>query len=215
MVYTTLEVILGIVVSREDLVRILNLEIDPDQDPLDDDRTLGTTLAGRPVRIYGFPCCSPANGKQYLIGLSLHLYYRKHGVHCDQCHPNRLWVCNTCLGTTNNGVYDVVAIHKGPVEANLRHICLHCFADNRKDLMAPQEDLPVVDNRVQGDPNNPALLRCETCGIKPDWRFCPQTVLKKWVHHYEQLKNVLKVHDVPLDRAIKFYYMVNDCMSCT
>lgn len=213
MVYMKLKLIMGVVVSREELAKILNIEVD--EDPLDDSSILATTLAEKQVKIYNFPCCSPANGKQYLIGIHLHTYYRKHGVRCGNCPTHGLWVCNTCLGTTNNGVYDVDAIHKGPVEANLRHLCLQCFSDNRKDLQAPQEDLPVIDNQVQGDPDNPAILPCETCGIKPDWRFCPQTSLKKWGPNYEQLKMVFKLHNVPLDREIKFYYMVDDCLSCT
>lgn len=211
MVYTTLELILGVVVSQEELAKITDVDEDGLPEKLDLDKTRG----GEHVKIYPFPCCSEARGKQYLIGIPLHVYYRKHGVRCDKCHPQGFWVCNTCLGTTNNGVYDVVAIHKGPVEANLRHVCLYCFSDNRKDLMAPQEDLPVVGHRVQGDPDNPNLLRCETCGLKPDWRFCPQNAMKKWVHHYEQLKKVLKSNHVPEDREIKFYYMIDDCLSCS
>jgi hypothetical protein len=179
--------ITGVVVSQQQLEQIT----DVDEAGFVEDEVLDTLRNGMPVRIYQFPCCSDSQGLKYLIGVSVHTYYRKHGVRCDKCDPNGFFVCDTCLGTTNNGVYDVVAIHNGPVEADPRHICLQCYSDNRKDLGAPAEDLPVNNHRVQGDPENPNLHQCETCGLKPDWRFSPRTSLKR-TGLYEQLKKSLK-----------------------
>ncbi len=207
MVYTTVEIILGVSVTRENLEKM----IDVDEGGYVDEICIGTTIANENVNVHQFPCCSEAAGQQYIVGISLHKYYRKHGIRCEKC-PDKYHVCNTCLGTTNNGCYDVDSFYSGPVEANIRHICLHCFSDNKRDLLSPQKDLPVLNNRVQGDKED--MICCNTCGIEPDWRFSPETSLKR-VHHYEQLKEVLKRCNAPKNCEIKFYYVVDDCMSCT
>jgi len=188
-----------------------NVDIDRDGTVITD--ILGTTRALSQVRIYSFPCCSKSNGNRYIIGMSLHTYYRKHGIRCVAC-PDKHSICDTCFGTTNNGVYDVVSMFEGPLEVDMRHVCLECFSDNRKDSNAPMNDLPVVNNRVQGNPDDPCLIPCATCGLKPDWRFCPDTELER-NYHVEQLSEMLTRDGVPKNHKIRFYYMLDDCISCT
>lgn len=209
MVYTTVEIVLGVIMSREELEKIVDL----DEDGYVEDPVLDTIRGVYSVRIYMYPCCSEARGEQYLIGVPLHTYYRKHGVRCGDCEEYS--VCDMCIGITNNGFYDVCAIHNGPVEVPLRHICQHCFADNKKDLQAPEKDLPIVGNQIQGSSSDSQALPCETCGREPDWRFSPENVLTGRTSMYRLLRETLNGHLVPKDKKIAFYYMVDDCLSCT
>lgn len=109
----------------------------------------------------------------YLAGIPLHTYWRRVGMHSDKCDhrhcgghgeesdadknatPDYYTLCDTCIGTTDNGVYDVGAMIERPAEVNLRHVCLRCYADDRRDLGPPHQDLPVV-NRRRGTSSSPA-----------------------------------------------------------
>lgn len=201
MVYFTLQVVLGVEVSREELEEIT----DVDECGYVEESELADNIT-----VFQFPCCSKNNGVKYIIGESLHKYYRKH-TRCDKCE--KYTVCDTCIGQTNNGYYDVDAIFSGPVEANIHHICLHCFADNKKDLGGLKEDLPIVDDRCVGPQDPPGLQTCDVCGLKPDWRFTPESMLKRFDRRYQRIANFLK--EEKLTRKIAFYLMVDDCLSCT
>lgn len=198
MVYFILDIILGVAVTREEIETIC----DVDDSGFVEDSVLDTLLCRKDVEVCQFSCCSKSNGKLYLIGIRMHRYYRK-STRCENC-PNYC-VCDTCIGQTNNGHYDVEAILDGPTEANLRHVCLHCFADNREDLGAPKEDSSAV---------GPQGMPCKTCGLKPDDRFTPTKKLTR-LHYHEQLKALFKKYEVTKNKEIKFYYMVDDCLSCT
>lgn len=204
MVYKTLEIILGFVVSKGELEKLMNVDSGgyPEKNVL-------TQVSDFLIKVYTFPCCSPSQGKKYIIGIPLHTYYRMHGVKCNNCTD--YFACNTCIGITNNGFYDVIKIFNKPVKVDINKICLHCFSD-KQELNALQIDLPIVNNRVQGDLKNNNLQKCNTCGILPDNRFTQKTMLKKFNNKYSLLKE--KSKNIT-NNSINFYYMIDDCLSCT
>ena len=200
MVYFTLEVVLGVEVSREELEEITDVE---------EGGYVEDPEVANGVIVHSFPCCSKSNGKKYILGTSLHKYYRKI-TRCDKC--SEYSVCDTCIGQTNNGHYDVRAIYSGPAEANIRHICLHCFHDNGRDLGAPKEDLPIVDNQCIGTQDPVGIHTCDVCNLKPDWRFAPETAIRREIEYERIAKFLMKEK---LQKDIRFYYCIDDCLSCT
>lgn len=155
----------------------------------------------------------------FIIGVALHVYYRRHNIKCRDC--KEFTCCDTCIGQTNNGFYDVSGICDKPTEVNLRHICFACFADNRDDLMAPVKDkIYGKDNKEEKSTpqaksgRRPPPKLCSTCGCKPDDRFCPETMLQR-DYRCEQLKKFLQKYPALKDKEIKLYYLLNDCLCCT
>ena len=156
MVYSTVSIVLGAVLTKEEL------------ETLDFDEVGETLLCRKNVEIFRVP----HNEDLYIIGLQMHVYYHKTGLKCGSCPKHSL--CDSCIGQTNNGYYDVRSMNDRAVEVNLRHVCLFCFSDNKADLGAPKENLPVVGGRCVGPENPEGIKCCNTCGHKPDFRFSPQ-----------------------------------------
>jgi len=209
MVYTTVSIILGIHLNREELKEILRVDELGEFDEFD--RDLEHKIINKNVEIFKIPCCESEN-KQYFVGLQMHTYYRKHGIKCDNC--DKYSCCDNCIGQTNNGFYDIVRMADNPVEVNSQHVCLHCFSDNKRDLGGLSEDLPVIDHRCIGSDNPPGLSRCDTCGLKPDWRFSVENCLKKNCF-YGDLEDFFSSFDSARHKPIKFYYCLNDCLCCS
>jgi len=210
MVYTTLEIIQGFVISKAELTKLLELEDEEDDDDIE--QIFDDLGYNKNINLYSFPCCSQSRGKLFIIGRSMHKYYRQ-PVKCNDC--KEYTVCDRCIGHTNNGYYDVCAIVERPIEVNIRHICPWCFHDNKQDLNGPQTTAPIVGQRFQSTNYDPSVRRtCDVCGGKPNEFRCPLDYMKFHnSHYYKQLMDIQKDHQ--LEKTIEFYYMVNDCLSCT
>lgn len=219
MVFTTLDLVLGFTTSKEELIKLLNLPQGAELDEyfltdilqnLFKDRSGGRSQ----IAVHQFVCCSKSQGEIYVVGFPLHKYYRQ-VTHCEKC-PGPRTVCDDCIGMTNNGHYDIQDIADGPVKGNIRHICLNCFHDNKRDLMSPQETCKIVENRYVPDSNvydEKSRLKCTVCGILPSEFLKPEDHLEKFVGQYSSVKKILT--KCGLRKDIAFYYIIDDCLSCT
>lgn len=81
-------------------------------------------------------CChNPAPGVDtplFMVGLPLKSYYRVK-VKCADCGVHT--VCDKCLGTTENGFYDLVRISKELVSLPEDDICANCNHHQRRDAL--------------------------------------------------------------------------------
>lgn len=149
------------------------------------------------ARVFKFPCCSESGGEKFLVGYRLHTYYHT----CDQ------------LGMTNNGAYDVRAILNKPVKINMRHICLHCFHDNRRDLGGPTQTAPY-DYEEHMFLNHTAPVKprkkCRVCRYKPTKYRSPRDFMA--FHNSQYARGLKGLKKKP---HLRFWYMIDDCTSCT
>src|SRR6266576_3902240 len=80
MVYTILEVVFGFVISRDEVLQLLDLELEGE-----DDGPIGYNIEklfddlgyDKDLYLYQFPCCSESEGKVFMIHRKLHKYWRK------------------------------------------------------------------------------------------------------------------------------------------
>jgi len=200
MVYKSIKIVLGIAVSNK-IVKTL-----AERDENEWINTMGTLKCKKNVNIYQLP---GHNSKKFIIGISLHKYFRKHVPNCEEC--DEYIMCDTCIGQTNNGFYDVITMIEEPIEVNIRNICFHCFSDHTDDLGAPLENILPAD--YMSERNSDRLQECSTCGLKPDFRFCPKTALNR-NHYFDQLSKFFQDYDELMNKKIKFYYLVDDCLCC-
>ena len=180
MVYTQINLIRGFVATAEDLAKY---RIGEEEDQSYD-------LKNEFVSVFSFGCCSKSRGKLFIAGMSRRIYVRvKAG--CGKiidpqsaykwfCGVQRL-VCDTCIGETDNGNYDVQAILDGPVVAPDEHICPNCYEDNRTTF--------------------------EVC------RRCRYPKTDEHERMDNQIKQVIK--DMGGNPPIHYFYMLDDCLSCT
>jgi hypothetical protein len=206
MVYFTFELFAGIVVTKEELIE-KGVTFDEDND-MNREQQIIHSASGSGLSIYTFPCCSKSRAKIYIIGRKVHVYYRKY-TKCGQC--DKYSVCDTCIGETNNGNYNVDKILDEPVKVNMNHICYYCFSDNRKHLGYPTINVPVVDGMCVISKDHP-IVPCNTCGRKPDRRFNAEQTFEKSLT-YRNIHGFSKVF-FP-DKKINIYYTLDDCLSCT
>lgn len=189
MVFQQLEIILGVIINTDDL-KLLSKEFDED-DYGSYVRSFSGNIPQLPKKsqLYDFPCCSNLSQEIYILGYSMHTYDRKF-TKCDYC-PKKYFVCDICIGETTNGYYDVETILNMPTEVNPENLCLYCFFDNKQKI-------------------NTA---CHNCNKLPFNDISPLNYLKLYIKQYTQLNRFLKKYK--LERHIKFYYMLDDCLSCT
>ena len=161
MVYTEVIIVLGIKLTEEEAHDLF--EITEEDYPVVRTKLL---RCRKYVKIFEIPNEHEDGPRKYILGLKVHKYYHKVGFRCDKCEKYSL--CDNCIGQTNNGVYDVRAMVTDSVEVNLRHVCLNCFADNKKDLGGRTEDIPIVGGKFAYMDKVEGLERCNTCGYKPD-----------------------------------------------
>lgn len=239
MVYTTLTLVEGFVVSREEMIEKGVFEEGEDEIEWDNG------YFDYPIRVFDYPCCSELNDKTFIVGRAVHTYYRYH-TSCfsfkeeknrvatpyqilrEECknrclplmdeeefeemaeHMGESWklrylktkwgevinigsdvahdicgpytVCDECLGTTNNGQYDIVDIFDNVIEVNPDFVCHNCGNDNR---------IPYT--------------------------FCKVCNLKRSIRKYEPSYSVKEArkHMKLADKKIAYYYVVDDCLSCT
>lgn len=207
MVYTELTIVIGAVVSFEDLKNIFEVEDPYELDSIHDE-------LNDKMELLSFNCCSKSANKLFIIGYTLHTYYRNY-VRCEDCGERT--VCDKCIGHTNNGYYDVQSILDGPTEVPIRNVCFNCFADNCVDMKARSETVQIVDNRyvfANGDEKhaNDDALACKVCNNKFEGYKNPTDTLKQ-NYKYQIISKFLNTNNV--ESEPKLYYLVNDCLSCT
>lgn len=196
--YHSISIVLGAVVTKQEL---MNYATYSDEDGLFDKNSIGKVRCGR-VMIHRLPGHGEVAENTFVIGFDLHTYYRYHNVGCEKCE--KYTCCDTCIGTTNNGFYDAVKMQEEVVEANLRHICLHCYADNRTDLgMGKME---WVHNK---------LKCCKTCGKYPSRPEMSAEEDLARDYHVEQLRKFIDKREPIKNRHIGFYYIMEGCICCT
>lgn len=122
----------------------------------------------------------------WLLGYISHTIYRQH-ISCRTCEE--FSACEKCFGQTPYGWYDVTDIFNGPVEIESSKICHNCSSDQ-------------VDK----------VRRCQVCFIdaKPQKKEGYQR--KEYFKGGSQL---LGVTDPKQEVEIKYFYMLDDCLSCT
>lgn len=208
MVYTTLKVVLGFIITNEELIQLLDLKLGENESHFDYDiENLFNDLGyDRKIELYSFPCCSESRGKLFLINITMHKYYRKM-IKCEKC--KEYTVCDSCIGYTNNGYYDVDTIFNKPTEINVRQICPWCFHDNGCDLGGPQT---TASQPTDYDPS--IRKQCTVCNLKPDIRRSPGDYMIWKNHHmYTRLETIQKDHE--FKQPIKIYHVIDDCLSCS
>lgn len=207
MVYKKLELVIGLVLTYQDVMKIFNLT------HLDELYSFEFQLPHE-MQLYHFRCCSESNEKLFIIGYTKHTYYRKY-IRCTDCP--QYCVCSKCIGFTNNGHYDVQQILDGPTKVNIRNICLECFADNRIDMGARLETLPVVNHRFIRPTDEKYIEnpKCTTCNsqIKLKSSFRSPKDQLCFDGGYNRLSKFAKKHCI--DQEPQMYYMIDDCCSCT
>ena len=214
MVYTQVEIILGVVIMLDDLKKIIMKEVDDNKlidELMDYCREYGVKEFPRNSQLYDYRCCSKSKGKLFILGYPIHTYYRKK-IRCSNCEEYS--VCNDCIGQTNNGYYDVEKILDGPNEVNIRNVCLYCYADNKQDLNAPLKTC-FVENGIflKNDYDKSVRIKCSTCNCVQNEHRSPTDFLKFREYRWNILCKFLKRFNINKD--VKLYYMLDDCLSCT
>jgi len=80
------------------------------------------------TKLFFYHCCSELNQKFFIIGISLKIYYRKK-TRCQDCEEHT--VCDTCLGQTEHGFYDISSIQDNIVTLPEGNVCGNCKHDKR------------------------------------------------------------------------------------
>ncbi len=213
MVYTTVKIVLGVIITENELSKLLELESNDDIIEYDVESMFNGDIGDAyGTKLYPFPCCSNFAGKLFIVGKKVNKYYRK-PIRCDDCP--KYCVCDRCIGHTNNGYYDVISMLNGPTEVNIRHMCLRCFHDNLEDLNGPLKTANLVDNCfVSTDYDQCLRKHCSVCNDMPNEYRCPQDSMEFFrKKKYEKLKAF--VSDNGYQKEIKFYYVIDDCLSCS
>jgi hypothetical protein len=206
MVYTRVSIVIGVVGSSGEV-----LTDDNSTDGFLEVNTLGKTTPGGDDVLISSIHNHCHDEEMFIVGIELHEYYRKHNCSCGDCE--KYACCDACIGQTNNGYYNVQRMVTQPVEVNLRHLCFHCYSDNKEDLQAPRADHDFSD---KNKPFSKEGMFCKTCGLKPDPRFTPETIMKRDSYRYQQLKLFIADKMPSLaEKEIKFYYLLDDCLCCT
>jgi hypothetical protein len=133
------------------------------------------------IQLYTPPCCSKMCQEYYVLGHCVKIY-RRLDVQCEKC--TNYFCCDTCLGQTENGFYDMNKLFNEIVEVNEKHVCGWCNNDKKDEL------------------NNCKFCNCQKLvedGMTKRFDNFIDSRLNKWAS----------------DKSIKYYYMLNDCLSCT
>lgn len=203
MVYSAVNIILGIVLTEDELKIIINRynginkecateEIKYNTGSIEPD--IGLVL-NRSIfqdekcgNIGIFKTSRHDNGViHYMVGINVHKYNRIYDK-CKNCDEY-----SSCVGMTTNGLYDVRAIVDSPVQVNPSHVCLRCFADNRRDITGG--------------------VQCSKCQFILKNQYYPDNLLHR-IHEYKNIKEFLTKYNCIDNKPIKFYYLLDDCICC-
>lgn len=200
MVYTELLIIKGIVLTREQILKVLPKDLNEDCDLYDEfyDHVIDgweQNLKGQPgLRLFGFPRCSASAGELFILGYVAHTYYRRFEM-CKFCEDHS--VCDFCIGKTTGGYRNVDAIFEAPVEIKSERICRNC----KSDQVESYETRAGETGRV-----------CKLCNfvqsnVKEEGRY-PSGYTQTLVKFLETLGMEITTNP-------GYFYMLDDCLSCT
>jgi hypothetical protein len=178
MVYSKVNLLLGVCITKDDLSK---LEYDFDYDNLDDNFAGSKLELDENITLYKFPCCSDIGEEKFILGTEINSYDRTNDK-CDECEE--YYACENCLGATTNGWYDVEDILHNPVICDAKYVCTVCDHDNHTDS--------------------------ELCSFCSNNRK-DQTISMN--DAFEEIQTFLK--EVGIDGKTQYYYMLDDCLSCT
>ncbi len=166
MVYNKVHLVVGVVVNIDFAMKCLNIY---DEDVFLNDIYYGTPLVFKDpennldIMLYKYACCSEIGYENYVIGIMVKSWERTN-VSCDKCEG--FYACNTCLGTTDNGYYDVEMILNDVVTVPSDNVCYHCWRDN--------------GNNIQ---------KCIECGQVPQIKF-EDTCIVKALHNFIESNSI-------------------------
>jgi hypothetical protein len=208
MVYTKVQIVVGHIITYEEFEKLTGL--DKESTVYSDNYNF--KVNGREIYMNEYHCCSDLNDECFILGRIVKEYKRtniKCGEHfCDEdecdCGKSGLrknnmcgnyYVCKTCLGDTTNGYYDVSDILDNVAEVNTNYICNNCNHDNKTNIYSKQK-------------------ACKECGIIPSNK---QNLSdnQSYCRVYKDVSKYMRKYDKDFVPDIKFYYMLNDCLSCT
>lgn len=131
MVYTRVKIVKGIVLTREQIENLIEIEEDDDVcDKFYVELVDGfeTKLRGHEgLRLFPFVCCSKIAGEIFIFGYEVNSFPRLR-IQCSKCEEFSL--CDKCIGETTNGFYDVEKILNEVVQVPNEIMCGHCNTDN-------------------------------------------------------------------------------------
>lgn len=137
MVYNEIDVIAGEPLNFAELMeflkdkydnslikRIKNMKEDEDDSLCEEIYNLRDNFSHNGKKIYTFACCSPLNMEIYIVGEEVKTIKRISPLSCEDCTPfpshtgldGVMYSCDKCLGTTNEGWFDVQKIHDSIVQ---------------------------------------------------------------------------------------------------
>ena len=139
----------------------------------------------RRFQIYTPQCCSEQSYKIFVLGRCVKKYERIN-VQCDNCTENSC--CDTCLGQTENGFYNVNEMYESNtiIKVEPDNICNWCYNDNREKI----EGCKFCDRS-----------QLAAKGISLRDRVEVDIRLVEWIQSNHHVSN--------------YYYMLDDCLSCT
>jgi len=188
MPYSVVYLIVGVVVTDEQLKAIPSIETEDEDNYVA--HTIKKTKNGD-IDLYVYPACSKIGGKKFIIGSIEKTWVRKLSK-CAECEDDSC--CNTCIGQTEYGHYDVEKILNQVVECPLKNVCMYCWRDNKKTIMKG----------------------CRACGHIPNWdmrfntpadnKFKDKPIVKE-VEKYMQKKHI--------EGEVKIYYAIDFCLCCS
>lgn len=193
MVFKKMQIVLGYAVSRPAFVtQILKQNASDDIDEYNPfyEGAVEEIVFPKNIDLYRFQCCSELNESSCIIGTTVHTYYRKY-IKCDKCTDYTC--CDTCIGETNNGYYDVDTILNKLVECDPIRLCPTCFADNKSPFLPK--------------------MKCTVCNRK--WYEINPAHNEIYVAVMNDCRSLVGLKkDDPVEIP-KFYFMLDDCVSCT
>lgn len=134
------------------------------------------------IRLFSWPCCTKISDV-YFLGVITKKYNRLR-VRCNKCEKYSL--CDTCIGQTENGFFDVSKILNTVFIVDDSHICQWCFNDKKEDVQ-----------------------QCKFCNY--DKLIKAGMYLRQHNFRDERLEKWFNDSKLPTN----FIYMLDDCLSCT
>ncbi len=194
MVFSKVQLVVGVVVDRAFIIKLLKLT---PEEAEDEGNCIGfgeiaqkKSRGKMKLKILPYPGCSEIEGEKYIIGKIMKSWVRKNS-RCEKCEKYSL--CDTCIGQTCYGFYDVMKIVNSIVEVPVEHVCLRCWKDNKKPISV-----------------------CEDCGTIPNWNHRFDTEQKyelKDTEIVKQLNTYKKTKKI--ENPIGIYLMLDDCLCCS